>query len=83
MVGQLQAALGIPIGFDTDVNGAALGEARWGAAQGLSTFLYFTIGTGIGGGAMVEGRLLHGLIHPEMGHVLLPHDTVRDPFPGV
>jgi len=83
VVGQLQAALGIPIGFDTDVNGAALGEARWGAAQGLSTFLYFTIGTGIGGGAMVEGKLLHGLIHPEMGHVLLPHDTARDPFPGI
>ena len=83
MVRKLQAALGIPIGFDTDVNGAALGEARWGAAQGLSTFLYFTIGTGIGGGAMVEGKLLHGLIHPEMGHVLLPHDTARDPFPGI
>jgi fructokinase len=82
-VGQLQAALGLPIGFDTDVNGAALGEARWGAAQGLSTFLYFTIGTGIGGGAMVEGKLLHGLIHPEMGHVLLPHDSARDPFPGI
>ena len=83
VVGRLQAAFGIPIGFDTDVNGAALGEARWGAAQGLSTFLYFTIGTGIGGGAMVEGRLLHGLIHPEMGHVLLPHDIAQDPFPGV
>ncbi len=83
VVGRLQAALGLPIGFDTDVNGAALGEARWGAAQGLSTFLYFTIGTGIGGGAMVEGKLLHGLIHPEMGHVLLPHDTARDPFPGI
>ncbi|HOO58712.1 MAG TPA: ROK family protein, partial [Anaerolineaceae bacterium] len=83
VVGRLQTALGIPIGFDTDVNGAALGEARWGAAQGLSTFLYFTIGTGIGGGAMVEGKLLHGLIHPEMGHVLLPHETARDPFPGI
>jgi len=83
VVGRLQAALGIPIGFDTDVNGAALGEARWGAAQGFSTFLYFTIGTGIGGGAMVEGKLLHGLIHPEMGHVLLPHETARDPFPGI
>ena len=83
VVGRLQAALGIPIGFDTDVNGAALGEARWGAAQGLSTFLYFTIGTGIGGGAMVEGKLLHGLIHPEMGHILLPHDTAHDPFPGI
>jgi fructokinase len=73
----------VPIGFDPDVNGAALGEHRWGAAQGLHTFVYLTIGTGIGGGAMVDGRLLHGLMHPEMGHMFVPHDRVRDPFPGV
>jgi fructokinase len=68
--------------FDTDVNGAALGEGRWGAAQGLDTFLYLTIGTGIGGGGMVGGQLMHGLIHPEMGHIRMAHDRQRDPFPG-
>jgi fructokinase len=71
------------MGFDTDVNGAALGEHRWGAAQGLDTFIYLTIGTGIGGGGLVGGRLMHGLIHPEMGHVMLPRDRLRDPFPGI
>ncbi len=73
----------LPIGFDTDVNGAALGEWCWGSAQGLDNFIYLTIGTGIGGGAMVNGGLLHGLIHPEMGHLRIPHDWNTDPFPGV
>ncbi|MBN2305764.1 MAG: ROK family protein, partial [Anaerolineae bacterium] len=54
------------------VNGAALGEQRWGAAQAWDTFVYFTVGTGIGGGGMAGGVMLHGLIHPEMGHILLP-----------
>lgn len=80
--GVIGRALGVPVGFDTDVNGAALGEWRWGAAQGLDTFIYLTIGTGIGGGVMVNGRLLHGLIHPELGHIPLPHDWEADPFPG-
>src|SRR5579883_768062 len=80
--GAVQRALHVPVGFDTDVNGAALGEARWGAAQGLSDFLYLTVGTGIGGGAMVNGRLVHGLIHPEMGHIRVPHDRAADPYPG-
>jgi len=80
--GEIQRALGVPIVFDTDTNGAALGEWRWGAAQGLDTFIYLTIGTGIGGGGMVNGRLLHGLIHPEMGHIPLPHDWAQDPYPG-
>ncbi|MFL7810380.1 MAG: ROK family protein, partial [Anaerolineae bacterium] len=53
------------------------------AAQGLDTFVYLTIGTGIGGGGMVNGKLIHGLVHPEMGHMRLPHDLERDPFPGV
>ncbi len=83
LAGPIGAALGVPVGFDTDVNGAALGEFRWGAAQGLDTFIYVTIGTGIGGGAMVNGRLVHGLMHPEMGHVLPPHDRAEDPFDGV
>jgi fructokinase len=83
LVGPLARALGVPVGFDTDVNGAALGEWRWGAAQGLTTFLYLTIGTGIGGGGMVNGQLMHGLTHPEMGHMFVPHDRARDPFDGI
>lgn len=83
LVGPLRAALGIPVAFDTDVNGAALAETRWGAARGLDTVLYLTVGTGIGGGGLVGGRLMHGLIHPEMGHIRVPHDTSKDPFPGV
>jgi len=76
----LERELNLPVGFDTDVNGAALGEFQWGAAIGLDNFVYLTVGTGIGGGAMVNGALLHGLLHPEMGHILLPpHPT--DPHP--
>lgn len=82
LVGTLRAAFDLPIGFDTDVNGAALAEARWGAAQGCDPVIYLTIGTGIGGGLLVNGKLVHGLIHPETGHVPLPHDRNRDPFEG-
>jgi fructokinase len=80
--GPIGRVLGVPVGFDTDVNAAALGEQRWGAAQGLDTFVYLTVGTGIGGGGMVNGRLIHGLVHPEMGHVRIPHDRERDPYAG-
>jgi fructokinase len=76
------SAFDVPVGFDTDVNAAALGEHRWGAAVGLDTFVYVTVGTGIGGGAMVNGTLVHGFVHPEMGHMRVPHDWERDPFPG-
>ena len=82
VVGALRAAFDLPIRFDTDVNGAALAEERWGAARGCNPVLYLTIGTGIGGGALVNGQLLHGLLHPEMGHISLPHDTAKDPFAG-
>jgi fructokinase len=82
VVGVLRSAFDIPISFDTDVNGAALGEGRWGAGQGLKNFIYLTIGTGIGGGAYVEGKLLHGLIHPEMGHIPVRHDKAKDPYEG-
>jgi fructokinase len=71
------------VAFDTDVNAAALGEHRWGAARGLDTFCYVTVGTGIGGGAIAGGRLVHGLVHPEFGHLRVPHDRERDPFSGV
>jgi fructokinase len=83
-VGQeIRRRLSVPVAFDTDVNAAALGEQRWGAAQGLDTFCYITVGTGIGGGGMVGGQLLHGLVHPEFGHMRIPHDREADPFPGV
>lgn len=82
IVTAVQQQLQLPIAFDTDVNGAALAEQLWGAAQGLDTFIYLTVGTGIGGGVMANGRLLHGLLHPEMGHIPLPHDWAADPFPG-
>ena len=83
MLGALKAPLGIPIAIDTDVNGALFGEAQWGAARGLNNAIYVTVGTGVGGGALVNGALVHGLVHPEMGHMRLPHDWAADPFPGV
>jgi fructokinase len=82
LAGEVERALGVPVGFDTDVNGAMLGEARWGAAQGLEDAVYLTVGTGIGGGALAGGRLMHGLLHPEMGHIRVPHDLTSDPFEG-
>lgn len=82
VAGPFRRALDIPVAFDTDVNGAALGEHQWGAAQGLDTFLYLTVGTGIGGGALVNGRLLHGLLHPEMGHFRLPRHPQDEAFAG-
>jgi fructokinase len=83
LVPALQAALKVPVGVDTDVNAAALAEHRWGAAIGLRTFVYITVGTGIGGGGVVNGQMLHGLLHPEIGHMRVPHDLQRDPFEGV
>ncbi|MEL6263692.1 MAG: ROK family protein [Cyanobacteria bacterium J06631_9] len=81
-VGVINREFNIPVGFDTDVNVAALGEHQWGNAQGLETFIYLTVGTGIGGGGLVGGQPIHGLLHPEMGHILVPHDLSIDPFPG-
>jgi fructokinase len=80
--GTVKGALAVPVGLDTDVNAAALGEHRWGAARGVDSFIYLTIGTGIGGGGMINGELMHGLIHPEMGHIRVPHDWQADPYPG-
>lgn len=67
----IKDAFDIPVGFNTDVNAAALGEAKLGAAKGLDSCLYITVGTGIGAGAVVQGKLLQGLTHPEMGHILV------------
>ena len=83
LLSPFQKVFDLPTGFDTDVNAAALGEGRWGAAQGLTDFIYLTIGTGIGGAGVVNSDLVHGLVHPEMGHMRIPHDRDHDPFPGV
>jgi fructokinase len=82
LAGAVSRGLGVPVRFDTDVNAAVRGEALWGAARGVSNCVYLTIGTGIGGGAIVGGSVLHGLTHPEMGHIRVPHDWAADPFPG-
>jgi fructokinase len=74
--------LALPVRFDTDVTTAALGEQRWGAAAGVDSVCYLTVGTGIGAGLLIDGRPVHGLIHPEVGHLRVPHDRERDPFAG-
>ena len=81
LIGNLRRALKVPCGFDTDVNGAVLGEVTYGCMKGLSNALYMTVGTGIGIGVYANGSLLHGMLHPEGGHVMVrrhPEDT----FPG-
>ncbi len=83
IAGALRDALRVSVLVDTDVNGAALAEARWGAGHDVRNLVYVTVGTGIGGGALIDGRLLHGLRHPEMGHIHIPHDRTADPFVGV
>ncbi|WP_028974334.1 ROK family protein [Spirochaeta cellobiosiphila] len=70
-IGTMKEHFPIPMVFDTDVNGAALGEGEWGAAKGCHNFIYLTIGTGIGGGIVIDGKPLQGLIHPEVGHMLI------------
>jgi fructokinase len=82
LLGPIRSGLNVPVRIDTDVNAAAMAEWRWGAARGLDPVVYLTIGTGIGGGALVNGSPIHGLVHPEMGHFRIPHDLSVDPFPG-
>lgn len=75
-------AFGVPMAFDTDVNGAALGEWALGAGRGIDTLAYVTVGTGIGGAVLHGGKALNGMGHFEMGHIRVPHDRQRDPFAG-
>lgn len=87
IVGAFEEALGCAVGFDTDVNASMLGEITFGAARGLDSCIYVTIGTGVGVGVYVNGGLLHGMMHPEAGHILLqrhPSDSYRGkcPFHG-
>jgi fructokinase len=81
LAGVFAKEFGVPVGFDTDVNGAVLAEHRWGAGQGLDDLVYITVGTGIGAGVLSGGRLVHGLVHPEAGHFLLQR-RADDPFEG-
>jgi fructokinase len=82
--GEIRRSLDVPVALDTDVNAAAFGEQYWFSEnKGLDPFLYITVGTGIGVGAVINGAPLHGLMHGEAGHLSLPHDWGRDPFPGV
>jgi fructokinase len=78
LAGVVARELGVPVGFDTDVNAAALGETRWGAARDVASCVYLTVGTGIGGGTGLPATT-----HPEMGHIRIPHDITADPFPGL
>lgn len=82
VLGTLKHHFNVPFGWDTDVNAAALGEATWGAAKGVDSCVYFTIGTGIGLGVYIEGRLVHGLMHPEGGHIGVRRHA-SDSFEGI
>ena len=77
LIGQLEKELGLPCAFDTDVNGAALAEYRWGNPDHVKSLVYYTIGTGVGAGVVINGVPLHGMLHPEAGHVLIRRDPER------
>lgn len=82
VAGPIREALQIPVAFDHDVVVAGIGEGTWGAALGLENFIYLTIGTGIGGGVIAGGKPVHGLVHPEIGHMIMRRDPAIDPFNG-
>lgn len=81
VVALLGEGLACPMAIDTDVNGAALAEYRWGAAQGCDSLCYLTIGTGLGGGLLIGGQPVHGAMHPEIGHIRLRR-VAGDAFAG-
>lgn len=80
LLAELKKQLGVPAEIDTDVNAAALAEYEMGAGRGLSSVLYVTVGTGIGGGLVIGGQMVHGLVHPEIGHMMLAPQE-NDPMP--
>ncbi len=82
VVGRLARKLGVPIGFNTDVNSAALAEGRWGSARGLKDFAYITVGTGVGVGLVVGGKAVFGCNHTELGHIRIARQPL-DVWPGV
>ena len=82
VAGYFQDKFNVPVGFDTDVNGSAMGEHLYGAGQNISDFVYVTVGTGIGAGIFVNGELLKGMVHSELGHIRLPRDLDKDSYTG-
>jgi fructokinase len=82
LLGILRQELGVPFAFHVDVSGSAIGEHTWGASKGIDPSLYLTVGTGIGGGYLLNGKPLTGLTAVEMGHIRIPHDNQKDPFEG-
>lgn len=84
LLGPLQESLDLPAFIDTDVNAAALGEWRWGAGRGIDNLIYITVGTGIGGGVLIDGAPVHGLLHPEIGHIRIPRPAAEiEAFDGI
>lgn len=82
LLGAFSNGLAVPCAFETDVNAAALAEAEWGASRDVQNSVYITVGTGVGGGVIIDGSAVHGLLHPEIGHLRVSHDVQRDPFRG-
>lgn len=82
LVTPFERRFGCAVSLDTDVNAAALAEARHGAGQGCEDLVYVTVGTGIGGGAIVAGRTVHGASHPEMGHIRVRRHALDSGFAG-
>lgn len=84
LLGGIQGIIDLPVCLDTDVNAAAYGEYYWMSEnKEFDPLLYITVGTGIGVGSVINGHPIHGLVHPEGGHILIPHDKIEDPFTGI